>query len=170
MLEALGHPVETQNYIDDTGVQLADVVVGFADLRGLGIPEIESIAEPFDYYCWDLYSEVGRWYEEEPARLELRRKTLHAMETGEGERAAIGRLVSRRVVQRHLATMKRIDIGYDLLTPRGRDLGLDFFSQAFERLKGEGAIHLEADGKNAGCWVMPLSETTSSPDSRTRTK
>src|SRR6185436_19110882 len=114
-LSGLGHPVEVQNYIDDTGVQVADVVVGFVDLRGLSRAEVEALPEPFDYYCWDLYSEVGRWYEEDKERQALRRTTLHEMEIDQGERAAMGRLVARRVVRRHLATMRRIGVGYDLL-------------------------------------------------------
>jgi len=156
VLESLGYAVETQNYIDDTGVQLADVVVGFMDLRQMSLVEVTQIPEPFDYYCWDLYGEVGQWYGEDPDRQELRRQTLHQLEDGEGDRAEMGRLVSRRVVRRHLATMARLDITYDLLTHEGDILGLDFFSQAFELLEQEQAIRLEADGKNVGCWVMPL--------------
>ncbi|HEV2846096.1 MAG TPA: arginine--tRNA ligase [Thermoanaerobaculia bacterium] len=161
-LKSLGYPVEIQNYIDDTGVQLADVVVGFLDLRHLSLADVEAIPEPFDYYCWDLYSEVGRWYEEDaerkPERQTLRRDTLHQMETGEGERAEMGRLVARRIVSRHLATMRRIDVSYDLLTRESEILGQRFFEQAFGLLKETGAVRLEKDGKNAGCWVMPLSQ------------
>ncbi|TNF76246.1 MAG: arginine--tRNA ligase [Acidobacteria bacterium] len=153
---ALGFTVEVQNYIDDTGVQLADVVVGFLDLRGMGLEEVAELPEPFDYICWDLYSEVGQWYEEDASRQDLRRQTLHAMERSEGLRAEMGRLVSRRVVARHLATMARIDVDYDLLTHEGAILALDFFAEAFEQLKDSGAVRLEAEGKNAGCWVMPL--------------
>jgi arginyl-tRNA synthetase len=159
VMRALGNPVEVQNYIDDTGVQLADVVVGFADLRGLGGDQVAALPEPFDYLCWDLYAEVGRWYEEDAARREHRRRTLHEMEIGQGERAELGRLVARRVVHRHLATMARIGIGYDLLTHESDVLGERFFELAFGRLKEAGAVHLEKEGKNAGCWVMPLAET-----------
>lgn len=159
VLRALGHPVEVQNYIDDTGVQLADVVVGFRDLRGLGADEVEALPEPFDYLCWDLYSEVGRWYEEDPARRERRRETLHQLEVGSGERAELGRLVARRIVLRHLATMARLGIGYDLLTRESDVLGERFFEVAFGRLKDSGAVRLEREGKNAGCWVMPLADT-----------
>ena len=158
-LRALGRQVEVQNYIDDTGVQLADVVVGFADLRHLPAAEVAALPEPFDYYCWDLYAEVGRWFAEDPARQALRRETLHALERGEGERADIGRIVAARVVRRHLATMRRLGIGYDLITHESHILGLHFFDGAFERLKAAGAVRLEEDGKNAGCWVMPLSES-----------
>ena len=158
-LRALGHPVEVQNYIDDTGVQLADVVVAFLDLEPTSLADIKAIPEPFDYVCWDLYSRVGRWYEEDPARLELRRKTLHALEAGEGERAQAARLIARRIVGRHLRTMARLGIGYDLLTRESDILALHFFDHAFGKLKESGAIRLEAEGKNAGCWVMPLAES-----------
>jgi arginyl-tRNA synthetase len=155
----LGADVEVQNYIDDTGVQLADVVVGFLDLRHLTLAEVEALPEPFDFYCWDLYSEVGRWYEEDPERQRLRRDTLHQLESGHGERAEMARSVARRVVSRHLGTMQRLGIGYDLLTRESEILHLDFFSRAFERLKESGAVHLEPAGKNQGCWVMPLSQS-----------
>jgi arginyl-tRNA synthetase len=157
-LRSLGYPVEVQNYIDDTGVQVADVVVGFLDLRGMTTEEIATVPEPFDYYCWDLYSEVVRWLEEDPARRQLRQETLHALEAGSGERAEAGRLVARRVLARHLATMRRLGIRYDLLTRESDILALDFFAVAFEGLKESGAIHLAEEGKNAGCWVMPLAE------------
>ncbi len=155
-LRALGFAVETQNYIDDTGVQLADVVVGFADLRGMGAAEVAALPEPFDFYCWDLYSEVGRWYEADPARRELRQATLHGLESGHGERAELGRLVARRVLRRHLATMRRLGIGYDLLTRESEVLARQFFTRAFELLEASGAVRLEEEGKNRGCWVMPL--------------
>jgi len=158
-LRALGREVETQNYIDDTGVQVADVVVGFVDIEHRTAAEVAAIPEPFDYHCWDLYSRVGRWYEADPSRQTLRRETLHELESGSGERAEMGRLVARRIVVRHLATMARLGIRYDLLTHESDILGLDFFSDAFEKLKASGAVRLEIEGKNEGCWVMPLSET-----------
>jgi arginyl-tRNA synthetase len=158
-LRALGRPVEVQNYIDDTGVQVADVVVGFCDLEPRSVAAVAALPEPFDYLCWDLYARVGRWYEEDRAREALRRQTLHALESGQGERAEMGRLVARRIVGRHLATMARLGIGYDLLTHEADILGLRFFDLAFAQLKERGAVRLESEGKNAGCWIMPLADT-----------
>jgi len=158
-LRAIGREVEVQNYIDDTGVQVADVVVGFCDIERKTVAEVAALPEPFDYYCWDLYARVGRWYAEDPARQALRTETLHALEKGEGERAAMGRLVARRIVVRHLATMARLGVRYDLLTHESDVLGLHFFDLAFEQLRAHGSIQLEAEGKNAGCWVMPLADT-----------
>jgi arginyl-tRNA synthetase len=158
LLRRLGYPVEVQNYIDDTGVQLADVVVGFVDLLHMSRSDVAALPEPFDYFCWDLYGRVGHWYGEDEERRRFRRETLHALEQDEGERAEIGRLVARRVVTRHLATMARLGVDYDLLTHERHILRLDFVSVAFERLKESGAMHLESEGKNVGCWVMPLSQ------------
>ncbi len=155
----LGRDTEVQNYIDDTGVQLADVVVGFLDMRGEQPYDIAAHPEPFDYLCWDVYSEVGRWYEADPERQKLRRTTLHALESGEGERADVGRLIADRIVRRHLKTMARLGIGYDLLTHESEILRLDFFARAFAELKAHGAVVLESEGKNAGCWVMPLRDS-----------
>jgi len=163
--KSLGTTVEVQNYIDDTGVQLADVVVGFLDLRRAGLAEVAALPEPFDYICWDLYAEVRRWYDAEGGadagseRRQLLRDTLHQLETGRGERAEMGRLVARRVVRRHLATMARLGISYDLLTRESDILALHFFDRAFQRLKDSGAVRLETAGKNAGCWVMPLAHS-----------
>ncbi len=162
-LKSLGYPVEIQNYIDDTGVQLADVVVGFVDLRRATLEEVAALPEPFDFLCWDLYAEVRRWYDADAdAQVERRRlvrDTLHQLETGRGERAEMGRLVARRVVLRHLATMRRLGVSYDLLTRESEILALHFFDRAFQRLKDSGAVRHETAGKNAGCWVMPLAHS-----------
>ena len=159
LLRSVGHDVEIENYIDDTGVQVADVVVGFLDIRHMSAAEIEAIPEPFDFYCWDLYAQVGDWFAEDLSREQLRRDTLHQLESGSGPRADVGRLVAERVLARHLTTMRRLGVDYDLLTRESDILALDFFAVAFQRLKDAGAIHLEPEGKNKGCWVMPLAES-----------
>ena len=79
-----GVPVEVQNYIDDTGVQVADVVVGFRELERKNLDDIRRIADStrFDYYCWDLYARVTQWYDEDKERLKIRAATLHDIEHG----------------------------------------------------------------------------------------
>ena len=158
LLRFLGMPVEVQNYIDDTGVQVADVVVGFQHLERLPPEEVAALAERprFDYYCWDLYARVTAWYEEDPDRLALRARTLHDLEADVAPTARLGHLIADRIVRRHLATMDRMNIEYDLLTWEGDILRLRFWSRAFEVLKETGAVRLETAGPQAGCWVMPL--------------
>jgi arginyl-tRNA synthetase len=159
-LRFLGHPVEIQNYIDDTGVQVADVVVGFRHLEGRSVAEVDAIArEPrFDYFCWDLYAKVTGWYDADKERLKVRAATLHEIERGEGEAAAIGRIVADRIVRCHLRTMARLNVQYDLLTWEGDILRLHFWNRAFERLKAQGTVYFQGGGRLAGCWVMRIED------------
>jgi arginyl-tRNA synthetase len=167
-LRRLGRRVEVQNYIDDTGVQVADLVVGFRVLRQEGLDEVrERYAEErlrergerFDYVAWDLYAEVTRFYAEDATRLKHREETLRLMEERGNPVAQLAGHVSRRMVQHHLATMERIGARYDLLPRESDILALRFWETAFDRLKRAGAIHRVEDGRHAGCWVMQLPDT-----------
>jgi arginyl-tRNA synthetase len=160
VLRFRGVPVEVQNYIDDTGVQVADVVVGFRHLAGKTLDEIRQIADTtrFDYYCWDLYARVTEWYDEDKERLKTRVDTLHDIEHGGNENADIAAFIADRIVRCHLRTMARMNVDYDLLTWEGDILRLKFWAQAFEVLKAKHAVHLRTEGKLAGCWVMPIQE------------
>jgi len=155
-----GTPVEVQNYIDDTGVQVADVVVGLRHLEGLDLAAVTAIADStrFDYFCWDLYARVGEWYAGDKARLAVRAETLHEIEHGLDPTAAIGAFVAERVVRAHLVTMGRLGIDYELLTWEGDILRLQFWARAFELLKATGAVFLQTTGKLAGCWVMTIDD------------
>ena len=167
VLRFSGIPVEVQNYIDDLGVQVADIIVGFRELEGQTIEGVRRIADTtrFDYYCWDLYSRVTEWYEGDRARLAVRAAALHDLERGEGDTTAIGALVVDRIVRTHLKTMARLNIGYDLLTYEGDILRLEFWAHAFDILKAQGAVFLQTEGKLAGCWVMRIDESGGEPDS-----
>lgn len=164
ILRATGETVEVHNYIDDTGVQVADVVVGFVHIEGKSLPEVAAIGGKFDDYCWDLYARVGTWYAEDAARLHRRAETLHAIERHEGELAALGEHIAERIVRCHLATMERLGIRYDVLPCESAILRLDFWAAAFERLKAAGAIVYETEGRRAGCWVMPSDQATPAAD------
>ena len=155
-----GTRVEVQNYIDDTGVQVADVVVGFRELEKLSLGQIRHIADTtrFDYYCWDLYSRVTEWYDGDKARLTIRAAMLHDIEHGGNDNAAAAGFIADRIVRCHLKTMARLNVDYDLLTWEGDILRLKFWAQAFEVLKAKGAVYLRTDGRLAGCWVMPIQE------------
>lgn len=162
-LRWLGHRVETQNYIDDTGVQVADVVVGFERLLGEGIEQVRKrIDDPgsrFDSFCWDLYARTVRHYQENPDAVAWQRETLHRIERQEGETARLAALVAEAIVRWHLRTAKRIDIEYDLLVKESDIIRQHFWDRAFELLKASGAVIREAEGKHAGCWVMKLADS-----------
>jgi arginyl-tRNA synthetase len=157
MLRARGKRVEVQNYIDNTGVQVADVVAGFQHLRPKTPEEVQNLSggPKFDYYCWDLYAEVSAYYQEHPESLKWRQETLHSIESGQGGTYQIAELVSNAIVDAHLKTMLRLGVEYDVLPRESEILRLQFWASAFELLQERGAIHYEDQGKNAGCWVMP---------------
>jgi len=156
LLRHAGREVDVQNYIDNTGVQVADVVVGFLQLEKKSRSEIEALSRlpRFDYYCWDLYARASQWYAEDPTHKQARAAALHAIEEGNNETAAIADLISVAVLRRHLETMERLDIEYDFLPRESEILHLHFWDAAFVKLKESGVLTFENEGKNKGCWVM----------------
>jgi arginyl-tRNA synthetase len=173
MQRAIGRTVEVQNYIDNTGVQVADVVVGFHFLEKIPIAEVRRLIEhperPFDYVCWDLYARISSYYKDSPEALAWRAETIHAIEEGHGEVAEMGHLIADAIVSRHLKTMLRLGVVYDVLPRESEILHLKFWATAFEQLKERKAIYLETEGKNKGCWVMPgsaFSSDSDDPDSK----
>ncbi len=167
LLRAAGQRVDVQNYIDNTGVQVADVVVGLMHLENLSQEQIAALfrglaehKERLDYYCWDVYAKVSAWYdadgndEEKATRRALRLGTLHAIEAGGNEIAAAADTISTAVLRRHLETMLRLDIEYDFLPRESEILQLHFWDLAFQQMKDRGVLYLEQEGKNKGCWVM----------------
>jgi len=168
LLRFRGQPVEVQNYIDDTGVQVADVVIGFTQLEGRDFASVIALANDpavrFDYYCWDLYAKVTEWYEGDKSRLQTRAQTMHAIEEGGNTLAEIGAFIADRIVRCHLKTMARMNVDYDLLTWEGDIIRLHFWAQAFEELKALGAVFLQTEGRLAGCWVMKIDDGGPSAD------
>ena len=161
-----GVPVEVQNYIDDTGVQVADVVVGFRELERKSLEDVRRIADStrFDFYCWDLYARVTHWYEEDKERLKIRAAALHDIEHGGNDASGLAQFIADRIVRCHLQTMARLNVDYDLLTWEGHILRLQFWTRAFEILKEKGAVYLQTEGKLAGCWVMKIDDEPADAD------
>ena len=169
LLRAAGQNVDVQNYIDNTGVQVADVVVGFKHLQDKTVNDVRALitscekssdySGEFDYYCWDLYARTSQWYgegtdEDKAARKKLRLDTLHEIEHGGNDTAEMAELISTAVLRRHLETMLRLGIEYDFLPRESEILHLKFWEAAFEQLKKTGVLYFENEGKNKGCWVM----------------
>ncbi|MGP8269066.1 MAG: arginine--tRNA ligase [Terracidiphilus sp.] len=174
LLRAAGQTVTVQNYIDNTGVQVADVIVGLLHYAGLSLAQLRQLLEELkrkgtriDYYCWDIYASTSQWYEqgsdeENAARKKLRYETLHEIERGNNQTAEAAELISTAVMRRHLETMLRLDIEYDFLPRESEILHLKFWEAAFTQLKQTGVLYFEKEGKNIGCWVMtrPGAEVT----------
>jgi arginyl-tRNA synthetase len=173
ILQAAGDRVEVQNYIDNTGVQVADVVVGFMHIEKMDLEAIKALDRslpadrPFDYYCWDLYTRVGLFYRDDKAdgepnaeKLQLRAEILHAIEAGNNPTAELADYVATRNVEQILDTMERLGIRYDLLARESEILHLHFWERAFQLMKDRGVIHFASEGRTRGCWVMPFESHT----------
>ncbi|MGB2636593.1 MAG: arginine--tRNA ligase [Candidatus Acidiferrum sp.] len=158
LLREAGREVVVQNYIDNTGVQVADVVIAFQQMEKKTLAAVKKLASQphFDYLCWDLYARATQFFEEDKTRAaQLRGETLKAIEAGTGETAEMAAVIGDTVVGYHLRTMARLDIYYELLARESEILHLHFWDAAFEKLKARGAIQYATSGKNAGCWIMP---------------
>ena len=160
-----GYAVGVQNYIDNTGVQVADIVVAVRELKGMTLPmvrewmtELLETNRRLDYVCWDLYAQVSQWYDADPvnapARKALRLETLHRIEAGANDTAEIADLIATAVLRRHLETMERLGIEYDFLPRESEILHLHFWEAARQLMVDKGVLYLETAGKNKGCWVM----------------
>ena len=172
-----GWEIGVQNYIDNTGVQVADIVVGLTHLEGKTLNSTRELLTELlesnvriDFFCWDLYARVSRWYTDSTDAAELTRRkqlrldTLHALEHGEGETAAIADLISTAVLRRHLETMQRLGIEYDFLPRESEILTLDFWTAARQLMLDRGVLYLETAGKNKGCYVMRRAGTDTAAD------
>jgi len=158
ILRHSGERVQVQNYIDNTGVQVADVVIGLLHMKKLTPVWVMNRAkEPkFDYFCWDLYAEATQFLAEDKERAaKMRGATLKAIEEGRGEEAEVGQVVADAIVSCHLYTMARLGVAYELLVRESEILHLHFWDAAFAMLKESGAIQFVTAGKMARCWVMP---------------
>ena len=168
-LRHAGYNVQVQNYIDNTGVQVADVVIGFLHMEKrtpIGVKML-AMESRFDYYCWDLYAKATQFFAEDKARAAaLRGETLRAIEEGRGEDAEVAQTVADAIVSCHLRTMARLGIAYELLARESEILNLKFWDAAFAKLKESDVIQLAASGKMAGCWIMPWNEETTEKDSK----
>ena len=156
VVRSQGIDVEVQNYIDDTGVQVADVVLGFAEIRGLDAEAVAALPDPFDYACWDLYTEVTELLENNEVLQARRREVLLSLERQSGPEAELGAIIADRITSCHIATMERLGIRYDLLVREGDVVGLALWAAALEQLSTSDCVYFADGGKHDGCWMMRL--------------
>ncbi len=153
ILKSAGHEVSVLNYVDDSGLQVADIIVGF---RHLGFDlEPPDGEKKFDQYCGDdVYVQTTQRYTEDPGLEEVRRRTLQELEDANSQTAAFADMVTQRVLRCQLETCWNLGVSYDCINFESQILRSGLWERAFEMLKEMGLVEFEGDGKNAGCWVI----------------
>jgi arginyl-tRNA synthetase len=150
----LGYSVEVQNYIDDTGIQVADVIWGLLRFQGKSLEDIRSIPD-LASYLWVYYPEFSRALEGDTVRDEERRSVHQRIEEKEEPEYGAAQYVSRQVLLDHIRVMDRLGIRYDLLAHESDIIALDFFTEASAKLKAAGILIPAREDEKKGCWVIP---------------
>ena len=153
IMRATNHRTTVLNYVDDSGVQIADIIVGF---KFAGFPLAPPTKnQKFDQYCGDeVYVKINEIYERDPQVAEKRKLVLKEIEEGKSEIAHFAMNITLRVLREQLKTCWRMKVRYDLLNFETHIVGSKLWSKTFELLKTNGIARYEAEGKNKGCWVI----------------
>jgi arginyl-tRNA synthetase len=165
VLQWLGFSTEVCNYIDDTGLQVVDVVTALLYLDASFYQEGShsknlwakvQVDQPLDYFCWDLYARFQKELEDNPSLLQKREEVLHKIEEGSNPIARFAKELATQIVQTHLETVAQLFIFYDLLNWESDIIGRGFWEATFDLLKEKGTLRFETEGPNKGCWVIPF--------------
>ena len=152
ILRKADYKVNVLNYIDDSGLQVADIIVGF---KHFGFDEEPPNGKKFDHYCGDdVYVKTTQKYELDSSLEEIRTNTLKELEDGNSETAAFGDLITRKVLAGQLQTCWNLNVSYDCLNFESQIIRSGLWSKIFEKLKEMSLIEFEKEGKNAQCWVI----------------
>jgi arginyl-tRNA synthetase len=152
ILQKACYDVSVLNYVDDSGLQVADIIVGF---KYGGYSDKAPEGQKFDHYCGDIvYVNITERYETDKHLVELRSDVLQELEKGTSEIAKFGDEITRRVLDEQLKTCWRLGVTYDCLNFESQIVHSNLWGMVFEKMKSLGIATLENEGKNAGCWVI----------------
>jgi arginyl-tRNA synthetase len=152
ILKKSNYKVNILNYVDDSGLQVADIIVGF---RHFGFAQEPPFGKKFDHYCGDdVYVKTTEKYEKDPSLEEIRKNILKELEDGTSETAQFADKITRRVLENQLETCWNLGVYYDCLNFESQIIRSGLWGRIFEKLKEMCLIEFENEGKNVGCWVI----------------
>ena len=153
ILKKVNYDVKVLNYIDDSGLQVADIIVGF---KFGGLSDVPPEGKKFDHYCGDdIYVKITESYESDKSLEEKRHKVLQEIENEDSEISKYAKKITRRVLDEQLKTVWELGVYYDCLNFESQIIHSKLWDIIFEKLKSDNLIRLESSGNNAGCWVIP---------------
>ena len=152
ILRKADYKVNVLNYVDDSGLQVADILVGFTHL---GFNQESPDGKKFDHYCGDdVYVKTTQKYEEDSSLEEIRKNVLKDLEDESSETAKLADIVTRKVLSNQLETCWNLSVYYDCLNFESQIIRSGLWTGIFEKLKEMKLVEFENDGKNTGCWVI----------------
>jgi len=152
ILEKVNFDVKILNYVDDSGLQVADIIMGF---KHLGFSETPPSGQKFDHYCGDeVYVKTSEKYETEPNLQETRKKILEDIENPESEISNFANSITKKVLACQLETCWNLDVTYDCLNFESEIIHSGLWGKIFEKLKEMKILEFETEGKNKDCWVI----------------
>ena len=152
ILRKADYKVNVLNYVDDSGLQVADILVGFTHL---GFNQEPPDGKKFDHYCGDdVYVKTTQKYEEDSSLEEIRKNVLKDLEDESSETAKLADIVTRKVLSNQLETCWNLSVYYDCLNFESQIIRSGLWTGIFEKLKEMKLVEFENDGKNTGCWVI----------------
>ena len=154
ILSKVNYDVKILNYIDDSGLQVADLIVGF---KFEGFSETPPDGKKFANYCGDtVYVKTTAKYESDKELESRRREILKELENPTSETAKFGKMITRKILSDQLDTVWNLGVSYDCLNFESDILYSKLWEKVFERMKSENLTRLEDEGDNAGCWILPI--------------
>ncbi|MCP8322598.1 MAG: arginine--tRNA ligase [Candidatus Methylarchaceae archaeon HK02M2] len=154
ILKFTGHDVQVLNYIDDSGLQIADIVVGF---KYAGFQLEPPKGQKFDHYCGNqVYVKVNELYNIQPELVIKQKEVLGEIDEGRSDIAKLARDITRKVVKEQLETCWRVGAFYDCLNFESHIIETRLWEKLFNSMRYKGIIQLAKEGKLAGCWVIKM--------------
>jgi len=152
ILQKAGYQINTLNYVDDSGLQVADILLGFTHL---GFSQEPPAGQKFDHYCGDeVYVKTTEKYQTNPELQDIRNQILKEIEDGNSETAKFASKITSRVLSEQLKTCWRLGVSYDCLNFESEIVRSHLWKKIFEKLKQMNLVKFESEGKNKGCWVI----------------
>ena len=154
VLRAVGHDVEVQNYIDDTGRQAAESLfaVTYFNARYNSDNGGASLRK-YDHWLGELYVRLTEAKESDSEAIERGvTEVMHRLERGEL------RSEVERVVRAQLETFNALGAEYDLLVWESDVVNAGFLARGLEVLENSPYTSRPGEGKYAGALVMDVSE------------
>ena len=154
ILSKANYDVKVLNYVDDSGLQVADIIVGF---KYGGFSESPPKGEKFANYCGDtVYVSTTLKYENDKDLESKRHEILKELEDSASETAKFGKILTRKILSDQLDTVWNLGATYDCLNFESEILYSKLWENIFEKMKSENLVRLEDEGDNAGCWILPI--------------